>query len=72
MLVGVPRHLPLHMLEGWLRTLLVVAPSALRAVPHMLGRLVCTRPAVVLLGQMDVLAMQLASLGLVVVDLGGR
>ncbi len=52
--------------------LLVVAPSALRAVLHTLGRLVHTRPVVVLLGQVDVLASPLASLGLVVVVLGGR
>ena len=73
MLVEVPRHSPLHMLvAGWLRTLLVVAPSASRAVPRTLGRSVRTRPAVVLLGQVDVLAMPLALLRLVVVVLGGR
>ena len=73
MLVEVLHHSPLHMLvEGWLRTLLVVLPSASRAVPHTLGRLVRTQPAMVLLGKVDVLAMPLASLGLVVVVLGGR
>ncbi len=41
MLVEVLHHLLLHMLvEGWLRTLLVGAPLALRVVEYTIGRLV--------------------------------
>ena len=73
MLVEVLRHSPFRMLvEGWLRTLLVVAPPASRAVQCTLGRPVRTQPAVVLLVQVDALAMPLALLGLVVVVLGGQ
>ncbi len=72
MLVEVPRHLPLHVLvEGWLRTLLVTALLASQTVARTFGRSGRTQPVVALLGRVDVLAAPLASLGLVVVVLGG-
>ncbi len=50
MLAEVLHHLSLRMLvEGWLRTLLVVVPLASRAVECTLGRSVRRQPAVVLL-----------------------
>ena len=71
MLVAMLHHLLLHMLvEGWLYTLLGVAPPVSRVVGHTLARLVRTQPAVVLLAQLVLLAMPLASLGLVAGVLG--
>ncbi len=71
-LVEVLHYLPLHMLvEGWQRTLLVVGPPASRAVPHTLGWSVHKRLVVALLGQVDVLAKPLVSLGFILVVLVG-
>ncbi len=72
-LVEVLRHSPLHMLvEGWLHTLLVGMLLASRVVARTLRRSGRTQLVVALLGQVVVLAMPLASSGLVGVDLGGR
>ncbi len=71
MLVAALLQLLLHTLvEGWLHTLLEVAPRASRTVGRTLGRSVRTQLVVVLVAQVLEIAMPLALSGIVTVVLG--